>query len=409
MIAASLIFVLFTVAGILISERVQTSEIAAEEGADVAEVGAHNGRVLRDGDFAVELAIFERGVPPEYRVWVTNKGKPLDPQLVDITVQLTRLGGKKERVGFEPDQDFLRGNTVIREPHSFVVMLEARYQGKKYQWEYESFEGRTRIEPEIAESMGITTAVAGPAILRETTKVYGRLVVDPVRIREVRARFDGTVDSVRVELGERVSRGQPIIGINSNENLKTYTINSPIEGVVLERNANPGEQTDGRNLIVIADDGALLAELEVFPATRSRIQRGDTVWLRPRGTEKIVEGVIRQIDPVIRPNQSSTIRVSLQAPAEGLASGMFVAGNIQVAEYQVALAVKRSALQSYRDFTVVYAQVGDQYEVRMLELGREGGEWVEVLGGLEPGTRYVSENSYVIKADIEKSGAAHHH
>jgi cobalt-zinc-cadmium efflux system membrane fusion protein len=71
--------------------------------------------------------------------------------------------------------------------------------------------------------------------------------------------------------------------------------------------------------------------------------------------------------------------------------------------------VKRKGLQSFRDFTVVYAQIGNEYEVRMLDLGRQSGEWIEVLGGLDPGTRYVTTNSYLIKADIEKSGASHDH
>ena len=71
--------------------------------------------------------------------------------------------------------------------------------------------------------------------------------------------------------------------------------------------------------------------------------------------------------------------------------------------------MKTAGLQAFRDFTVVYAQVGEIYEVRMLELGTPQGEMVEVLGGLEPGTRYVTENSYLIKADIEKSGASHDH
>ena len=87
--------------------------------------------------------------------------------------------------------------------------------------------------------------------------------------------------------------------------------------------------------------------------------------------------------------------------------GTFVTAQLRVAEHAVPLAVKRSGLQSFRDFTVVYAQVGNEYEVRMLELGRQAGEWAEVLSGLDPGTRYVTENSYVIKADIEKSGASH--
>jgi cobalt-zinc-cadmium efflux system membrane fusion protein len=100
------------------------------------------------------------------------------------------------------------------------------------------------------------------------------------------------------------------------------------------------------------------------------------------------------------------VRVDL---SESLPIGATVTGRIQVDEYDVPLAVKRAGLQAFRDFTVVYAQVGDEYEVRMLELGREAGEWVEILGGLEPGTRYVTENSYVIKADVEKSGASHDH
>jgi cobalt-zinc-cadmium efflux system membrane fusion protein len=45
----------------------------------------------------------------------------------------------------------------------------------------------------------------------------------------------------------------------------------------------------------------------------------------------------------------------------------------------------------------------------MLELGKRDGEWAEVLGGLKPGTRYVAEQSYLIRADIEKSGASHDH
>ena len=102
-------------------------------------------------------------------------------------------------------------------------------------------------------------------------------------------------------------------------------------------------------------------------------------------------------------------RVALQDPERRWAPGLFVQGDVQVAAERVPLAVRKSGLQSFRDFTVVFAQVGDTYEVRMLELGRQDDTWIEVLGGLKPGTVYVAENSYLIKADIEKSGASHDH
>ena len=45
----------------------------------------------------------------------------------------------------------------------------------------------------------------------------------------------------------------------------------------------------------------------------------------------------------------------------------------------------------------------------MLELGDRDGEYAEVLGGLKTGSRYVTEQSFLIRQDIEKSGASHDH
>jgi cobalt-zinc-cadmium efflux system membrane fusion protein len=75
----------------------------------------------------------------------------------------------------------------------------------------------------------------------------------------------------------------------------------------------------------------------------------------------------------------------------------------------VRFAGRARGAASFRNFTVVFARVGDTDEVRMLKLGRSDGECVEVPGGLKPGNEYVTAQSYRIKADIEKSGASHHH
>ena len=88
---------------------------------------------------------------------------------------------------------------------------------------------------------------------------------------------------------------------------------------------------------------------------------------------------------------------------------MAIRGLVTVEQRQVPLAVKTAGLQAFRDFTVVFAKVGTSYEVRMLELGTKGPEWTEVISGIKPGQTYVAKGSYVIKADIEKSGASHDH
>jgi cobalt-zinc-cadmium efflux system membrane fusion protein len=71
--------------------------------------------------------------------------------------------------------------------------------------------------------------------------------------------------------------------------------------------------------------------------------------------------------------------------------------------------VDNRALQSFRDWQVVFIQIGETYEIRPLELGRTDGQFTEVLSGLNAGDSYVVENSFLLKADLEKSGASHDH
>lgn len=381
--------------------------------AEVAEAepprGPHGGRLLSDGDFALELAVFETGVPPEFRAWVTEEGLPVAPGDVDLHVTLTRLGGVRDEIDFAPQEDFLRGDTVVYEPHSFIVAIEARHGGRTYRWEYDNFEGRTRIGPEIAAAFGLATELAGPATIREMVTVYGRVEPNREQVRNVSARFDGVIESVDVSIGDTVRKGQTLATVESNESLKSYAITAPIGGIVSERVANPGEQTGGRSLFTVMDTASVWAELAVFPSDRARVRDGAEVMVRATSDTAAVEGVIAQISPVAEPNQAVTARVVLDNADGAFVPGMYVTADIQVAEHAVPLAVKREGLQSFRDFTVVYAQIGDEYEVRMLELGRQDGERVEILGGLVPGTRYVTANSYLVKADIEKSGASHDH
>jgi cobalt-zinc-cadmium efflux system membrane fusion protein len=371
--------------------------------------GPNNGRMLVDGDFAVELAIFESGVPPEYHAWPTLDGKPVPLEQVDLTVELHRLGDKVDRFRFTPHGDYLRGDGVVKEPHSFVVNVSATHQGRGHAWKYDSFEGRTTIAPDIAKTAGIETDIAGSATLMETLTLYGRVVPDPSRQREVSARYPGLIRAVSKKIGDTVRQGEPLATIESDESLQTYSVGAPISGVVTTRNANPGEHSSQRTLFTIMDPSSVWVELSVFPRDRSRVRPGAMVRVKAADSETKAAGKIERVDVQAGANQAVIARASLANPEGQFLTGSFVTAEVAVAERSVPLAVKTRGLQPFRDFTVVFEQVADTYEVRMLELGERHGEWVEVLGGLEPGARYVTENSYLLKADIEKSGASHDH
>ena len=394
--------------GLPISSAVASSA-PAEAAQEEPEKGPHRGRMLREEGVAIELAIFETGVPPEFRVWATSNGTPINPQQVDLNVKLTRLGDVVDDINFRVQGDFLRGDMVIYEPHSFYVTVTARHNGKSYRWEYENYEGRTTIEQAVADAMEIKTEFAGAAILHQSIPAYGSLSLPPGAVTNISARFDGEIQRRHVAFGDKVSKGQTLFTVESNESLKPYTIKSPVSGVVTAQQANTGEQTQGRTLLTLTATDKYNARLAVYPADYNKVSIGSDVTLEIEGAEQPVSSRVSFIEPNVRNDQARIVWVEVADPDRLLTTGSFVKARINVANIDVPLAVKKVGLQGFRDFTVVYAKVGEQYEVRMLELGREGGDWIEVLGGLEPGTEYVTENSFILKADIEKSGASHDH
>lgn len=373
------------------------------------EKGPNNGRMLVDGSFALELQLFENGLPPEFRIFATNKGQPVAADKVDVSMQLVRLGNKIDSIAFAPNGEYLRGDKVVYEPHSFVVKLEATYQGKTYQWHYDNFEGRTHITDGMAAEMAIETEVVSEKAMQITTSVFGQLVLPEAATSHVYARYPGKVTQLNVKRGQRVEKGQTLMQIQSNDSLQTYTLFSPISGVVAEQNVSLGEQTQGNRLLTIVNTKELHAELKVFPKNQSAIKVGAKVSLSIAGAEQVVTGNIFDRLVYADAQQAMTYRVKIDNANMQYLPGQFVQAEVVTREFTAPMAVKTSGLQAFRDFTVVFAKIGEDYEVRMLELGRRSGEWVEVLSGIEAGTEYVSNNSYIIKADIEKSGASHDH
>jgi cobalt-zinc-cadmium efflux system membrane fusion protein len=374
------------------------------------ERGPNNGRMLRDGDFALEITIFETGVPPEFRVYPYRGGTPIEPGDVDLTIELGRLGGRVDRFEFSPQDELLRGDGVVLEPHSFDVTVKAISGGRNHEWTYESYEGRTQIDARVADAMGVGVSTAGPASIRETIVVQGTINPDPDAVSEVRGRFSGLVQSLSKSVGESVRKGDELARIQSNESLQSYTITAPVSGTVIERRASVGGTATDDPIYVIADTTRLVADFSVFSRDLGRVEVGQAVTVTNLDGDMEVETTVDQILPTVDPgSRAATARTYIDNADARWLPGEFVRGVVTVAATNVPLAVRESGLQAFRDFTVVYARVGDTYEVRMLDLGRRDGEHVEVLGGLEPGTEYVTDNSYLIKADIEKSGASHDH
>jgi membrane fusion protein, heavy metal efflux system len=375
--------------------------------AEVVAKGPHGGRLLRDGEFGVELAIFEDDVPPEYHAWAYLDEQALALSDWQLTVTLRRLGGETNTFTFAAAGEFLRGQGIVEEPHSFDVTVNANYRGVAHQWRYESYEGRMQMTNALAAELNVTTAVAAAGVLHQSILLFGKTTPDPQGISHVTARFPGLIRSISADLGQRVKAGDKLVVVEANNSLQSYTITAPIAGIVIQRHANPGEFAGDQPLLTIADYSRVWADLDVFPGDARVIQPGQAVTIRMHSLN--VASSILYLNPGAGDSPNVVARVPLDNPEGKWTPGLLVEGDVAVADIPVPLLINNLALQRFRDWQVVFIKVSDNYEIRPLTLGRTDGRFTEVIAGLKVGDEYVVGNSYLIKADLEKSGASHDH
>ncbi|HET8807629.1 MAG TPA: efflux RND transporter periplasmic adaptor subunit [Methylophaga sp.] len=371
--------------------------------------GPHGGRLLQADDFALEITIYEQGVPPEMRVYTYQKDQLLDPQDINLTVTLNRLGGQQDLIDFSPEQDYLLGDTVITEPHSYELEIAASYQGKDYHWHIKSFEGRATLTSRIIEASDIQTGIAGPQTLNITNSLYG--VIAPAEDRQFRvyAPYPGIVEAVYVNTGDNVKKGQRLLTVRNQQTLRSYDIKSPASGEVTKRLVKAGDHSDIGNLMEISDFSKVWVDMSMFPQDIEQLQEGMAVTIIDLHGHEKASGEISYISPKMTGGHIARARTVIDNPEGYWRPGMHINAEVTVDKVDVELAVKRSALQSFRDMPVVFARYGNTFEVRMVEEGRRDKTYVEVKSGLKPGTEYVTGNSFLLKAEVLKDGASHSH
>jgi cobalt-zinc-cadmium efflux system membrane fusion protein len=273
---------------------------------------------------------------------------------------LTRLGGRVDRFAFTAREDHLLGNGVVTEPHSFDVAVRAVHEGETHDWAYQSYEGRTTIAAAQAEAAGIVVEAAGPATLEEMIALSGRVELQPQGRAEITAWYPGRIVAMTKAIGERVRRGETLARVTSSESLQTYSIPAPIAGVIMAREANVGDVAGASPIYVVADATRVHAEFYVYPRDAERLRAGQPVVVRNLGGEQSVRETIEAILPTAdMMTQTIVAHVDLPNANAMWRPGQAVEGQAVVATHQVPLAVRTRALQRFRDFTVVFARVGE--------------------------------------------------
>ncbi len=375
------------------------------------ERGPHGGRLLRDDDFSVELTVFETGVPPRFRVYGYLSNKPIAAGDFTARIGISRLGGVSESFELSPTGDFLTSNREVLEPHSFDVEVKASFRDHGYSWSYSSPEGRITMPNDVADSSGVLVERAERREIRTSRKIRGKIVPSEHRIAHIIPRFSGVVREGRKHIGDRVEKGEVLAVIESNQSLQPFEVRSQISGTVINGHLIVGEFVpENQWVYIVADLSEVWVDFLVPLIDRGDLQIGQDIEIHTQDRDRIFSGEISYVAPYAdERSQSQLVRAVIPNQSGVLLPGTFVTADLVVDRATAPVAIKRSALQKMGDKDVVFVRYGETYEARPVTLGKADHLWVEVLQGVLAGDHYVAGNSFLIKADILKSGASHDH
>lgn len=269
---------------------------------------------------------------------------------------------------------------------------------------------RIRISDVKLAAAGVSFAESASATLSDTLAFNGILRANQEAVVQVTPRFPGLVKSIQKRIGDRVSKDDLLATIESNQSLTVYELKAPIAGTVIERQISLGEYaSEQKPAFVVADLSTIWVDLSIYRQDLRRVRLNDEVLIDPDDGRGEIRGTIAYLAPVgSSETQTALARVVLQNPDGRLRPGLFVTARLVLAARHVAVAVRRSAIQTLDNKTIVFVrEEGDKIEARPVELGESDPKFVEIRAGLSAGERYVAENSFVVKAEMGKGAADH--
>lgn len=178
------------------------------------------------------------------------------------------------------------------------------------------------------------------------------------------------------------------------------------DGVVTSLLARQGAFVrPGEPILGYADRHAAWAELSINPERLPQLQEADEVELRSTIDSAAtftapLDASLATIDPVSR---TARLRVPLEASDDSFLPGTLLDAEIHLRPRQ-AIAVRTDAvLRTGRGDYVVLAESDDHFRQAPVRLGAENESRVEVLEGLVPGQRVVTNGQFMLSAE----GALH--
>lgn len=196
---------------------------------------------------------------------------------------------------------------------------------------------------------------------------------------------------------------QAVAGVGAlqaqRENLQTklgeMQITSPIQGIIVARNAKAGEfASQQAPLYTVVDLSKVLIDVTVGEQMINKLAPGQNIKVQIRSLDnQVFEGTVDTISYQIDAKKAGySVQVLVENPENKIKSGMFAEVKIAVSEKPDVFAVDSKLLFNDNEKYYVYVIDAENKAVKKeVQIGIKNDEYAEVLGGLETSDRIVSK------------------
>jgi len=178
-----------------------------------------------------------------------------------------------------------------------------------------------------------------------------------------------------------------------------FSLNSPIDGIVVERNATVGASvgTDA-NVFKIMDLSRVWIDANVFEKDLQQVRPGQEVKLTvPAFPGSTFSGKVILINSVVDPDTRTVkVRTEVANPDGRLKPDMFANVQIVTALNRTAISIPQSAVLNDEGKTVVFIADGNGYKKRQVQAGIQNNDRVEIIDGLAAGDKVVVKGNYLL-------------
>ena len=262
------------------------------------------------------------------------------------------------------------------------------------------------VTPEARANLGLEVTEAELRPLASVLAIIGEIAAAPDRSGAVTSRIAGRVVSVSVAEGDAVRRGQPVVEVESlllGDPPPRARYTSPLDGVVIDRHAVPGASVEpNTHLLEVADMREVLAVGQLFEGQIGRVAVGQAVRVGvPSFPDLAFDGVVERIGGVLdAASRSLPVYVRVKNQRAELRPGMRAELAIVTGASDAALAVPRSAVLGDFGALFVFREKSvdsTRFERVPVVTGASDDRWVEIVEGLLPGDRVVTQGNYSLQ------------